>query len=99
MTKLRQSEAQFQQAVLDLASAQGWTYRYHTFDSRHSTGGFPDLVLMRPPRLMVVELKVNTKTTAAQEGWLAAFRACGVTAFVWTPDDWSEIEQHLRPRS
>lgn len=95
----RQTEAQFQQAVLEYAAVFGWHWQYHTFDSRRSTGGFPDLVLMRPPQLLVVELKSGTKTTAAQDGWLEAFRQCGVTALVWTPDDWPEIEQALDRKS
>lgn len=93
----RSEEGDFQGAVLDLAAAHGWTYRYHTFDSRRSTAGFPDLVLMRPPELLVVELKAEKgRTSREQEAWLEAFRACGVTAFVWRPSDWKIIEAALR---
>jgi hypothetical protein len=53
--------------------------------------------LLRPPRLLVAELKVGkNKPTAAQAEWLSAFRAAGVPAFVWRPQDWPAIEQALR---
>jgi hypothetical protein len=40
----------------DVARAFGWR-RYHTFLSKHSPAGFPDEVLVRPPRLIFAELK------------------------------------------
>lgn len=40
------SERQLQATVIDLAKAYGWRY-YHTYDSRRSPEGFPDLVLLR----------------------------------------------------
>jgi hypothetical protein len=94
------SEKEFMQNVLDLASVTGWM-RYHTHDSRRSHAGFPDLVLVRPPRLVVAELKVGkNKTTRSQDAWLAALMGCPqVEVFVWRPTDWPEIARTLaRPR-
>lgn len=78
------SERAFQQQVLDLASIYGWR-SYHTFDSRRSTAGFPDLVLVRPPEMLLVELKRdNGRLSVPQQDWLrdlqlvaAAFAARG----------------------
>ena len=39
-------EKQVQSAILDVARLLGWRV-YHTFDSRKSEAGFPDLVLVR----------------------------------------------------
>lgn len=94
----RQTEKGFQADVIRCAKRLGWMC-YHTHDSRKSTPGFPDLVLVHPiqRRLLVRELKTCTGTpTYEQEAWLAAFIVAGVDAGVWRPGDWREIEQELR---
>jgi len=64
------TEAQWQQQVVDLAKLGGWR-SYHTFDSRRSAPGFPDLTLVRPPELVFAELKAEKgRTTPEQEAWL-----------------------------
>ena len=64
-------EAAFQQQVEQLAAFYGWR-TYHTHDSRRSTPGFPDLVMVRGPELVFAELKTNTgRTTPEQDAWLA----------------------------
>ena len=40
------TEAQFQEAVVQLARLTGWLV-YHTFDSRRSQAGYPDLTLLK----------------------------------------------------
>jgi hypothetical protein len=47
------SEAALQALVVGVAQLYGWAH-YHTHDSRRSDEGWPDLVLCRPPRLVVV---------------------------------------------
>lgn len=91
------SEAAFQRTVVDLAQWRGWR-SYHTHDSRRSSPGWPDLVLVRGDRLLAVELKTRTgRVTADQRAWLAALgQVPGVEAFVWRPSDWPEIQQCLR---
>lgn len=97
------TEKQLQQHVLDLARLLGWR-AYHTFDSRHSAAGFPDLVLIKPPRLLFVELKSDKgKLSSAQVEWindlLFVHFALGqqlrgepkdvpVRVAVWTPQHW-----------
>jgi len=59
--------------------------------------GFPDLVLLRRDRLLVAELKVGQgKLSREQSSWINGFRAAGILACVWRPDNWDEIEETLR---
>lgn len=92
-------EKEFLQAVRELAELQGWLC-YHTWNSLHSPAGFPDLVLVRPPRVIFAELKVGgRKPTPAQQQWLDTLRGCaGVEVYLWTPECWGEIERTLRRR-
>jgi hypothetical protein len=84
-------EKDFMAAVIAFAKRQGWLC-YHTFNSRKSEAGFPDLVLIRADVLLVVELKVGiNRPTAPQQSWLEAFRAAGVRTFLWYPKDWPTI--------
>ena len=98
------SEKAFQSAVVRLAKQYGWL-AYHTFDSRRSPSGFPDLVLApgptchNDPRLCyAVELKTETgQVTLAQQAWLEALAGCtGVVAEVWRPSQLQEIIERLR---
>lgn len=89
------SEADFQRQVVELARLYGWR-TYHTFDSRRSDEGWPDLVLARPPTLLVVELKAEAgRVSPAQARWLATLADCGIDARVWFPSDWPDIERTL----
>jgi len=83
--------------VRDLARALGWR-RYHTWLAKHSPGGFPDEVLVRPPRLVFAELKSERGVlTLDQEGWLEALRqVAGGDVYVWRPPDMDEIARVLR---
>jgi len=50
--------------------------------------GWPDLVLVRPPRILAVELKRHpNKPTEDQLRILELLSACGVETFVWYPED------------
>ena len=99
MAQLRETEKQFQSAVMQLARLTGWCF-YHTHDSRRSGSGFPDLCLVRNHRCIMAELKTDTgKVTADQELWLAALGAVeGIEAACWRPKDWGTIETTLRKR-
>ncbi len=91
------TEAQFQRQVLDLARIFGWT-AYHPMLSKWSERGWPDLALVRPPRIVLAELKrENGKTTVHQDRWLELLRACpGVETFLWRPSDFDAIATVLR---
>lgn len=92
-----ETEAHFQRAVLRLAKLYGW-WSYHTFDSRLSTHGWPDLALCRSPRLILAELKSERgRVSDAQRAWLDALGSCsGVEVYLWRPSDWVAIESVLR---
>jgi len=91
------SEKQFQAQVLDVARLFGWS-AYHPMLSKWSERGWPDLALVRPPRLVFAELKNEKgKTTDHQDRWLGLLRGCpGVEVFLWRPSDIFEIAEVLR---
>lgn len=74
----------------------GWL-RYHTYDSRRSRAGFPDLVLVRPPRLLFIELKTaRGKTSEDQREWAKVLKLIpGVEYYLWRPADEAYIRELL----
>lgn len=59
--------------------------------------GLPDLLMVRPPRVVVAELKrKGGRVEPTQRAWLDDFAASGVEAYVWFPSDWDEVERVLR---
>jgi len=90
------TERAFLAQVLRYAALRGW-HCYHTHDSRHSSAGFPDLVLVRRPRVVFAELKSDRgRCTPEQRAWLAELAECSVEVKLWRPSDWEEIERCLR---
>lgn len=74
---------------------------YHTYDSRRSQCGFPDIVALNPERglLDVVELKREGRNvTAKQQEWLDAFRATSMVRVhgVWRPSQIDQLDEMLR---
>lgn len=105
----RMSEAQLQAAVIELAERLGYLV-YHTYDSRRSQAGFPDLVLAHSAgRLIFAELKTERgRMSAPQRRWLDALAQSRLAraivgwseayqVHVWTPQHWlsGEIERVL----
>lgn len=80
-------EKAMQASVVEAAHLGGWLC-YHTHDSRRSTPGFPDLVLVRGRRCLFVELKAaGGRVSDAQNAWIRALTAAGQTAvIVWAID-------------
>ncbi len=92
-------------------------YRWRAFHVRNSgyggntyvqgEPGFPDIVAVRPPRLIFAELKVGRAGTKVgdpkpeQIAWLEALAensqdvygmpSSAVETYVWRPENWSEI--------
>ena len=105
MAAERMSEAALQNGVIHMAAVLNWRV-YHTRLSIGSQRGMPDLLLVRPPRVVFIELKSSRgRLTPAQEEWGALLRRCpGVEYYVWRPEHWrpdrwdgtSEIERTLR---
>ncbi|WP_038037334.1 VRR-NUC domain-containing protein [Thermorudis peleae] len=87
------TEKAFTQQVIELARLLGWTV-YHTWLSVRSPAGFPDLVLAKPGRpLILAELKSERgRLSPAQEQWLAVLRQVpGICVEVWRPSEWDRI--------
>ena len=93
----RVSEKALQQRIIDTATALKWKF-YHTADSRRSVPGFPDLCLVRPPRLLFVELKSDKgRLTLEQQQWLDLLsKVPGVETCVWRPKDLPDAIEYLR---
>lgn len=94
---LGQTEAQWQAKVVEYARLRGWTDFHHRV-SKGTRHGWPDLALIRPPRLVLVELKrQDGRVTVPQQRVLAQLDQCdGVEVFTWRPSNWPEVEQVLR---
>lgn len=89
------TEKQWQRQLTDLARVLGWR-TYHTFLSRWSDSGFPDLVLVRD-RVIFIECKrSNGQPTAAQAEWLEALAEAGAETYLWTPADFDEAQRVLQ---
>ena len=100
------AEADFLSQVVDLAHLCGWKV-HHSRPARTAKGwctpiqgdaGFPDLVLCRPPYIILAELKSETgKLSPAQQDWVAALEvSTSADVRVWRPSDWDEIVRVLR---
>jgi hypothetical protein len=70
---------------------------YFTWSSVHSPPGFPDLVLVKPPRVLFVELKTERgHLTEHQEWWLGHLVGCDQTeTYCWRPHDEAQITEVL----
>lgn len=95
------TEKALQAAVLGAARRWGWLV-YHTFDSRRSEAGYPDLHLIHEGHGLSLfrELKTQKgKLSAPQQKWLGALWAAGCDAAVWRPADWfsGAIDAQLLP--
>ena len=96
-------EREWQKHVMELAATYGWLY-YHAPDNKpvngriqNITAGFPDLVLVKAPRIVYAELKRETgKLSPMQEKWLYLLRACGQEAYVWRPSNLNEVIKILK---
>lgn len=91
------TESELQGFVVTLARLHGWL-AYHTYDSRRSEAGFPDLTMVRDGRIIFAELKSEKgRVTAAQQRWLDwLVESSGVEVYVWRPSDLDSIDGILR---
>ena len=76
-----------QASVIKLCELFGIAY-YHTFDSRRSAKGWPDLAICGKRGLIYRELKTSAgRLTAEQQRWGFMLRQAGESWDVWRPDD------------
>lgn len=93
------SEKAFQDMVLERARLYGF-WCWHDFANRgRNEAGLPDLILIRPPRILFVELKTERgRVSSVQQGVLTMLDRCrGVESYVWRPSDESVLDAILRP--
>lgn len=91
------SEADLQEMIREAAILNGWMV-YHAYDSRRTTAGFPDLVLIRDGVLIFAELKSAKGRLSEDQGiWIRALNQIHKTrAYIWRPADVDEIVEMLQ---
>ena len=87
------TEKQFQQMIVTRATYMGW-WSNHNPDSRRSTAGLPDLILVHPRAgVLFREIKtVKGRLRDDQANVIAMLQAAGADVDVWRPTDWDSIE-------
>lgn len=97
------TEAEWQLLLVEYAHLRGW-WIYHTHDSRRSQPGWPDLVLLRPPEALFVEVKsASGRVSPEQAEVLQQLMRCDLEVHVWRPADEADAFARLarvprRPR-
>ncbi len=90
------SEAAWQGRVIDYARLRGWTVMHHPDSRRATAAGWPDLSLVRPPRLIFAELKAQQGRVRPEQALMhAVLRHCSVDVWVWRPSDWPQVMETL----
>lgn len=92
------TEKAFQATVIKALKITGWEF-YHTFDSRRSVRGFPDLVCLHAAKkkAMAIEIKTETgKLTTEQDQWLALFSLCGIESWLLRPSMFDEFWEAIK---
>jgi len=92
------TERSLQASITELCQLLGIAW-YHTYDSRRSRRGWPDLVFCGSRGFMTRELKAETgHLTDAQAEWGRMLTAVGVSWDVWRPADLlsGRVERELR---
>lgn len=68
-------ERDLQERCMEWLAYRGWLL-YHTWNSMHSTRGFPDVFGINRMMILVVEFKIDRKlVTPEQHTWLERFQA------------------------
>tara|TARA_R100000329_G_scaffold122194_1_gene100798 strand:+ start:17 stop:313 length:297 start_codon:yes stop_codon:yes gene_type:complete len=74
------TEADLQALIVDVAETYGWLV-FHDNDSRRNNPGFPDLVLVKPPRVVFMECKSEKgKLRPEQQVWMGHLLECDTVA-------------------
>ena len=84
------TERRLQQSFIADALSLRIRLCYHTWDSRHSAAGFPDLIMLHGGRGLAVELKSERgKIRDEQAEWLHAFALLpGMRSYTFRPHDY-----------
>ncbi len=93
------AETPFQEQVIELAQRAGWWW-WHDTDSRRNRSGLPDLILVRPPRIVFAELKREKGRVRPKQATVLELlsRCPGVESYLWRPSDWDTLKAVLTRR-
>jgi hypothetical protein len=99
------SEAEWMVTIGDALDVTGWAWIHHrparrkdgkwtTPTQGNSSKGFPDLVCIRPPRVLWIEVKTNAgRATREQTAWIESLRSSGQEAYILHfPRDWHRFD-------
>jgi len=94
------TEAELQATIIDTAELAGWLV-YHDHDSRLNPAGLPDLILVKPPRVVFLELKSDKgRVRPDQQIWLDALEQCDtLTSALVRPDDLPTVIEYLTKKA
>jgi hypothetical protein len=87
--------------VMQLLTLRRWLWTHSRRSDRailQGDPGFPDIIAVRPPRLLAIELKsARGRVGPMQPEWLDRLQKSGAESYVWRPTDWlsGEIERVL----
>lgn len=86
-------ERQLQDGLVTVARVCGFMV-YHTWDSRRSAPGFPDLICVKGHRMLALEIKQQRgRVSEAQREWIAELgQVPGCTAVIVRPEPRDETE-------
>lgn len=100
-------EGGVQEQVTEIAEALGWrtmhindrlyaiAAEHERWDAMTGAEDYPDLVMIRGDRLVVVECKSEKeRPTAGQREWLQAFEDVGAEVYIFRPVDLIEHRVH-----
>jgi len=90
------NEKELQQTVLEMFGWHSWL-TYHTYDSRMSQPGFPDVVAVKGHRVVWMELKSKKgKIRPEQRVWLDQLVLSQSEVYLVRPSDMDTVEDIAR---
>jgi hypothetical protein len=103
-------ERDIQESIRQTAQQFGWSSRashpkgffYHTWSSKKSEKGFPDIVMSDGTHLIIAEVKRNRpqgKVSDEQKNMLDVFASHIPHTYLWREDDLDEVIQILMRQS
>jgi hypothetical protein len=96
MAAAQVNETQWRAQVKELAKSAGWAW-YYTPYSLGATPGWPDLGLVKPPRVVLAELKTpRGRIRAGQADTAYLLERCHDLEYhLWRPDDLEDVAEVL----
>ncbi|MGB3330132.1 MAG: VRR-NUC domain-containing protein [Thermomicrobiales bacterium] len=92
------TEGEFQNQIVSMANALGWTMRFHNVYAIGSDRGYPDLTLVHPVKGVVwIEVKgPKPNIYQRQVEWLETLQEAGQAAYLVYPEDYDAVARLLQ---